>query len=152
MTRINLEDPDLLCRSHLTGEWYELPRIVTNVIKCNGDLTGKKPPKRYTVRTDANPSGGEGHMLFFYNKLGWLRKRYLSLISEMLDRGYHPSDNWNPEIFSDKYKHLFNDWEPDDLDISLSRTRLNEMLPDDHDLSVIQIRVLRLAPEYYSLK
>lgn len=53
----------------------------------------------------------------------------------MLDRGYHPSDNWNPEIFSDKYKHLFNDWEP-----------------DDHDLSVIQIKVLRLAPEYYSLK
>lgn len=151
MTRINLESPSLLCREHLTGEWYENPRIATNIIKAYakyGHVDLKGMPSSFTVRTNANPRGGEGHMKFFYNKLAWLRQRYLSLIEEMRRRGYSPSDNWKPEIFEPQFQHLFNDWTPADSEISLSRTRIAEMMPDDNDLNAHQLTEMSPIPEY----
>lgn len=151
MTRINLESPSLLCREHLTGEWYENPRIATNIIKAYakyGRVDLKGIPSTFTVRTNSNPRGGEGHMKFFYNKLAWLRRRYLSLIEEMSRRGYNPSDNWKPEIFEPQFQHLFNDWTPRDSEISLSRTRIAEMMPDTHDLNDAQVNELRAISEY----
>lgn len=151
MTRINLESPSLLCREHLTGEWYENPRIATNIIKAYakyGRVDLKGAPSTFTVRTNTNPRGGEGHMKFFYNKLAWLRRRYLSLIEEMCRRGYSPSDNWKPEIFEPQFQHLFNDWTPADSEISLSRTRIAEMMPDDNDLNAHQLTEMSPIPEY----
>lgn len=151
MTRINLESPSLLCREHLTGEWYENPRIATNIIKAYakyGRVDLKGMPSSFTVRTNANPRGGEGHMKFFYNKLAWLRQRYLSLIEEMRRRGYNPSDNWKPEIFESQFHHLFNDWSPSESEISLSRTRIAEMMPVDNDLNARQLSELSSIPEY----
>lgn len=148
MTRINLESPSLLCREHLTGEWYENPRIATNIIKAHGKVDLKSIPNTFTVRTNSNPRGGEGHMKFFYNKLTWLRQRYLSLIEEMRRRGYNPSDNWKPEIFESQFHHLFNDWSPSESEISLSRTRIAEMMPVDNDLNAYQLRDLSSLPEY----
>ena len=151
MTRINLESPTLLCREHLTGEWYENPRIATTIIKAyakHGRIDLKGIPSTFTVRTNSNPRGGEGHMKFFYNKLAWLRRRYLSLIEEMRRRGYNPSDNWKPEIFEPQFHHLFNDWTPSDSDVSLSRTRIAEMMPVDNDLNEHQLSGLVSLPEY----
>lgn len=146
MTRINLEHPSLLCNAHLVGEWYENPRVATMLIKKNG-RTGNIPMK-YTVRTNQNPGGGRGHVTFFYNKLSWLRIRYMMLIDEMNKRGYNPTDNWKPEIFEPKYAHLFRNWTPSDSDISLSRTRIAEMIPENHKMSNEQISKLSKIPEY----
>lgn len=132
------------------GEWYEQPRVVTNILKCSGNFNRTRIPKKFTVRTEANPKGGEGHMLFFYDKLGWLRQRYESLISEMQRRGYNPSDNWNKDIFQEKYSHLFNDWVPTLEDITLSRSRIAEMVPDKHDLSYDQFCDMAPFKEYVS--
>lgn len=148
MTRINLESPSLLCREHLIGEWYENPRIATNIIKAHGKVDLKSIPSTFTVRTNSNPRGGEGHMKFFYNKLLWLRNRYVSLMGEMERRGYKPSDNWKPEIFESQFQHLFNDWTPTDSDVSLSRTRIAEMMPNDNDLNAYQLSDLSSLPEY----
>lgn len=151
MTRINLEHPSLLCREHLTGEWYENPRIATGIIKAfqkHGKIDPNSIPSAFTVRTEANPSGGEGHMKFFYNKLAWLRQRYLSLIEEMRRRGYEPSDNWKVEIFEPQFHHLFNEWEPTQADINLSRTRIAEMMPLNNGLNPCQISRLSKIQEY----
>ena len=148
MTRINLECPSLLCREHLVGEWYENPRIASNIIKAHGKVDLKSAPKSFTVRTEANPRGGEGHMKFFYDKLIWLRRRYVALMEEMRRRGYNPSDNWKGEIFGPQYRHLFNDWEPSQEEISLSRTRIAEMMPAKNDLNETQLDKLSGLHEY----
>lgn len=146
MTRINLENPTLLCNAHLVGEWYENPRVATMLLKKGGKIG--KLPGQYTVRTNKNPDGGKGHVTFFYNKLKWLRERYLLLIEEMTKRGYQPTDNWKPEIFGPEYTHLFNDWTPSAVDVSLSRTRIAEMIPENHKLTNDQIVALIDIPEY----
>lgn len=148
MTRINLESPSLLCREHLIGEWYENPRIATNIIKAHGKVDLKSIPSTFTVRTNSNPRGGEGHMKFFYNKLLWLRNRYVSLMGEMERRGYNATDNWKPEIFNPEFHHLFNDWQPSQSDVNLSRTRIAEMMPVKNDLSGQQLEHLYVIPEY----
>lgn len=148
MTRINLESPSLLCREHLIGEWYENPRIATNIIKARGKIDLKSIPSAFTVRTNSNPRGGEGHMKFFYNKLLWLRNRYISLMEEMTRRGYNATDNWKEEIYQLQYQRLFNDWQPSEKDISLSRTRIAEMMPVNNDLNAHQLSELTLFPEY----
>lgn len=129
MTRINLEDPSLLCEKHLRGEWYELPRIVTSVLKLEFPFHPDDIPAKFTVRTSDNPTGGKGHMKFFYNKLGWLRTRYVSLINELHERNLEASDNWNPRIYQPQFAHLFGDWKPSEEDVSLSRKRIAEMIP-----------------------
>lgn len=146
MTRINLEHPSLLCNAHLIGEWYENPRVASILIKKNGK-TGKIPSK-FTVRTNKNPLGGRGHVTFFYNKLAWLRDRYLMLMEEMTKRGYSATDNWKVEIFFPEYTHLFGEWEPSGDDISLSRTRISEMIPEKHKLTEMQIQQLKQIDEY----
>ncbi|APU01833.1 endonuclease [Aeromonas phage L9-6] len=146
MTRINLEHPSLLCNAHLVGEWYENPRVASILLKKNG-RTGKIP-MRFTVRTNKNPDGGRGHVTFFYNKLAWLRDRYLMLMDEMTKRGYSPTDNWKVEIFFPEYTHLFGGWAPTEADISLSRTRIAEMIPEKHKLTNEQLEKLSAIAEY----
>lgn len=148
MTRINVEHPQLLCNQHLHAEWYEQPRVVTAVIKLQGKVDIRKIPSQYTVRTAANPSGGKGHMYFFYNKLRWLRRRYLALMQEMRRRGLNTSDNWNPEIFEDKYLHLFGEYSITEQSRHLNRTRIMEKMPPKPRFFGDVSSVLKHVPEY----
>ena len=84
MTRINLVEPHQLTDKHLMAEYRELPRIFTAVLKLQEQ--GKTPadvdiPDHYVL--------GQGHMKFFYNKIGWLKTRYKLLYCELLDRGFN---------------------------------------------------------------
>jgi hypothetical protein len=81
MTRINLVNPSELTDKHLLAEYRELPRIFTAVRKLQDQ--GKTPsdisiPPQYKL--------GEGHVKFFYDKLGWLADRYGDLIAELINR------------------------------------------------------------------
>jgi deoxyribonuclease (pyrimidine dimer) len=85
MTRINLVPPNTLSGKHLVAEWRELPRVFALAHKAS--LSSKpwtnKQPKNYLM--------GEGHVIFFYDKLSFLAERHESLTQEMLARGYKPS-------------------------------------------------------------
>ena len=83
MTRINLVEPHQLTDKHLMAEYHELPRIFTAVLKLQAQ--GKTPadvdiPENYVL--------GKGHMKFFYDKISWLRSRYINLYDELKARGF----------------------------------------------------------------
>lgn len=85
MTRINVIPASELTKPELAGEWKEISRIF-NLVRgriANGQNPGDiKAPKDYVL--------GNGHQLFFYTRLGYIRDRMLELAEEMLDRGYNP--------------------------------------------------------------
>lgn len=83
MTRINLGvKPSELCNKHLLAEHREIKRI-PNVIK-SGRYSLENIPKHFTL--------GKGHVKFFYNKLLFLKNRYISLYNECIKRGFKVSD------------------------------------------------------------
>ena len=122
MTRINLLDPHQLTDKHLMGEYHELPRIFTAVLKLQAQ--GKTPadvaiPEHYVL--------GTGHMKFFCNKISWLRNRYSKLKHELDERGFDISNdlywsviNSSSEISVD----WVNNYQPDPEDIYLNMVRL----------------------------
>ena len=79
MTRINAGiDPRELSDRHLIAEHRELKRIPNLVRKGKFHMEGQ--PKAFTL--------GTGHVKFFYDKLGFLYKRYVLLYEECHRRGF----------------------------------------------------------------
>lgn len=75
MTRINLVPVEQLSDVHLRAEYYELPRISKRARRA------PEAPDQY-VR-------GTGHMLFFYDKGEYLRRRFEEkIVPEMQRRGF----------------------------------------------------------------
>lgn len=117
MTRINVGiPPKKLTRQHLIAEHREIKRIPNVVSKGKFNLKGQ--PKEFTL--------GTGHVKFFYDKLGYLKRRYEELYSECHERKYNVTyygDAWDniPE-------HLMGDYQPTDRDIQIITERINERL------------------------
>lgn len=84
MTRINCAIlPAELSNKHLIAELREIKRIpnhIINTLKLNMDGI----PILFTL--------GKGHVKFFYNKLGYLYKRYQSLYKEAVNRKFNVTD------------------------------------------------------------
>jgi len=121
LTRINLIDPVYLLDKHLGAEYRELPRIFNLVrqVQSRG-LTPKdiEIPSQYVL--------GKGHVKFFFNKLGWLRSRYRSLVRECLIRGravnFPDDDSLTIGIDASWLGH----WSPSREEILVNLSRLNE--------------------------
>lgn len=116
MTRINVGiSVKLLSRQHLIAEHREIKRI-PNMIK-NGRLKHfNDVPKQFTL--------GKGHVKFFYNKLEYLRKRYIELYNECLIRGY---DVQNYEsAWEGIDPKLMGNYEPTIRDINIVMQRIKE--------------------------
>lgn len=121
MTRINCVPPSELCDKHLGAEYYELPRVI-NLVR-NGFLHANYKrlydiPAQYTM--------GKGHVKFFYNKLGYVRRRYIELVGECRKRGrkVHFAElnlTGIPESF-------INEWNPDENALACNRARIAERL------------------------
>lgn len=99
MTRINAGiSPLELCNKHLLAEHREIKRI-PNIIK-SGKADLVNIPKEFTL--------GRGHVKFFYNKLLYLKKRYIEIYNELRHRDF------NVTYFGDSFKdlpvELYNDW------------------------------------------
>ena len=84
MTRINVIPVEELSNEHLLGENHEITRVYNLARKAQHEVLrgSKKLPLYYTM--------GTGHVLFFYNKLSFISKRYVALNEEMRRRGYSP--------------------------------------------------------------
>jgi deoxyribonuclease (pyrimidine dimer) len=117
MTRINLGiKPAELTTKHLIAEHRELKRI-PNLIK-KGKLNCKDIPPTFRL--------GKGHVIFFSDKLLYLKKRYEELYSECLKRSFKVE--YYGASFNDLPPQLLNDYEPTENDIQIIRERINSKL------------------------
>lgn len=117
MTRINCGIPPAeLCDKHLIAEHREIKRIPNCINKGRYSLSGQ--PKTFTL--------GTGHVKFFYDKMGYLYKRYVSLYDECKRRGFNVTDY--KECWKGIPDELNKDYEPTDYDRKIIRERINERL------------------------
>lgn len=117
MTRINVGvDPSELNVKMLIAEHREIKRI-PNLIK-SGKFDMKGQPNKFTL--------GTGHVKFFYDKIGFLKSRYVSIYNECKSRGYNVSD----------FSSCFDNIDP---------KYMGEYCPTEHDRKLILDRIkLRL--------
>lgn len=117
MTRISVGVRAIeLCDAHLIKERIELLRI-PNAIK-SGKAVVKDIPRTFTL--------GTGHVKFFYDKLGYLKERYLELTAECMERDFNITDF--SDSFKDLPKELFNNYEERTIDRQIVVQRVNERL------------------------
>lgn len=123
MTRINLIPPRELHQKHLVAEYRELPRafpLALAAIKRGMKPDHPRIPRAFTLST--------GHVLFFYPRLLFLVNRQISLVEEMLRRGYKPT--FDPyqlqEVLVQAPLAWTQDYVPTPEAIALSRARIEE--------------------------
>jgi hypothetical protein len=114
MTRINVailpkELPDKL----LLAEHREITRIPNSVKSGRANLTNI--PMNFTL--------GTGHVKFFYNKLLYLKNRYVSLYKECVLRGFNVTSKLS--AFEDIPENLLNGYEETQEDRMLLVQRIH---------------------------
>ena len=85
----------------------------------NRDKSLSSIPEKFTLNT--------GHVKFFYNKGEYLHKRYDAIVQEMKRRGMNPDPErkFKREQWPDE---LYNDWDPNDQELSIVRQRIQERI------------------------
>ncbi|MBW2980790.1 pyrimidine dimer DNA glycosylase/endonuclease V [Candidatus Woesearchaeota archaeon] len=110
MVRVNLINPRKLTDQHLIAEYDEILMLLGYV---------KKYPK--LGETPSNYLLGKGHILFFKNKLKYLKKRHELIKKEMKKRGFNANKTIKLSQFD---KRLIHDWKPNNQDIEIIKKRL----------------------------
>lgn len=117
MTRINVGiPPKELTNKHLIAEHRELKRI-PNVV-ARGRYNLKSIPPQFTL--------GKGHVSFFYDKLGYLKERYVDLYNECISRGFNVQNyvvSWDGVP-----QELMNGYTPTENDARIIRERIADRL------------------------
>ncbi len=120
MTRINCAIlPSELSTKHLIAELREIKRI-PNHITTTPNLNMNGIPSNFRL--------GTGHVKFFYNKLGYLYKRYQDLYNEAKNiRNFNISDYSESFLKAIEYrKDLNNDYTETATDRAILIERLKE--------------------------
>lgn len=127
MTRVNVIPVEELTRQHLQGEYKEIVRVFGLVRKAQDRKINKynfhqkiKQPREYVL--------GTGHVYFFWDKLGYILKRYNQLADEMRRCGYSPNQIPDKELISGIDKWWFGDYTPTPEAIKINQQRVNERL------------------------
>lgn len=123
MTRINCVPPSELTTPHLIAEYRELPRIF-GLVRAAIER-GEKPDD---VRNPAEYRLGQGHVRFFYPRLGYLARRQKELIDEMLSRGFSPSFTDPAGLLTGIPVEWHGEWTPPAAATALNRGRIAERL------------------------
>lgn len=121
MTRINLVEPSTLHTKHLVAEAHEIIRVFALARKAQYELHKKNIPNEYTL--------GTGHVLFFYNRLGFVVERYASLCGEMRNRGFKVNEIARESLLEGIDKRLVQDYTPTSKAIEINRERIMERMP-----------------------
>mgnify|MGYP003133258504 FL=1 len=117
MTRINVGIPPAeLVNQHLIAEHREIKRIPNCIAKGKYNMEGI--PKRFKL--------GTGHVKFFYNKLLYLKNRYISLYNECIKRGFNVQ--YYISAWDNVPQELMNDYKVKANDCRIIRQRINERL------------------------
>jgi deoxyribonuclease (pyrimidine dimer) len=109
MVRVNLLNPHYLADQHLVAEYYEILMLATNARKH----PATQVPAHYVL--------GTGHIMFFKNKILYLKKRHGLLRAEMKRRGFHPKLVLSLRGFP---KSALHGWKPRAADKMLIKKRL----------------------------
>ena len=114
MTRINVGIPPAeLVNQHLIAEHREIKRIPNCVAKGRYNMDGI--PDRFKL--------GTGHVKFFYNKLLYLKSRYIKLYEECISRGFNVQNYIN--AWDNVPNELMNDYQPTEVDRDIIKERIN---------------------------
>jgi deoxyribonuclease (pyrimidine dimer) len=121
VTRINSNlDPKSLKRMHLIAELREITMVPAALRRSLRTIDPTKIkqsiPKQFTLNA--------GHVKFFYDKLGFLQKRFNRLADEMVRRGYAP-DRSRIKAFDGFDSMWYNDWTSTDTDDKIVVERIN---------------------------
>ncbi|MFW2178204.1 MULTISPECIES: pyrimidine dimer DNA glycosylase/endonuclease V [unclassified Moraxella] len=125
MTRINLIEPTLLTDQHLFAEYREITRLFALVKQAcdkypQAKILAKIPPT-YRMQT--------GHVLFFYDKLGFIEQRYFALRDEVIQRGFKVT--LKDDIVDFRHiidEHFYQDFSPSNTDLAVNIERLVEKI------------------------
>ena len=121
MTRINLVPPQELCDQHLLAEYRELPRVIT-LARIIDDV-----PRHFIL--------GTGHVMFFYNKMTFLLRRYNSIVRELRKRNFCLDPHLVINVERSARKKLFSNvwfckvYTPSKAEIAISRKRIKQRMP-----------------------
>lgn len=122
MTRINVVEPKELTTKHLVAEYREITRLPGNLRdslnRKTKEFSMEEIPKNYVL--------GKGHVKFFFDKMLFLKKRFESLVDEMIRRGYNPTHR-DSTIFITEDRFM-NDYIPTEDAIRINRERINDRL------------------------
>ena len=115
MTRINVGIPPAeLINQHLIAEHREIKRIPNCIAKGKYNMEGI--PNKFKL--------GTGHVKFFYNKLLYLKKRYISLYNECIKRGFNVQNYIS--AWDNVPQKLMNDYKVRANDCRIIRQRIND--------------------------
>lgn len=116
MTRINCIPPECLLDQHLLAEYNETAMVLASLRRSKA--TGRPLPRRdeYTLNS--------GHVIFFYDKGTFLRRRYESLKSELLKRGFNLDLDRKMEWEVYDKPDLLKDWNPSLKDQQINVARI----------------------------
>lgn len=125
MTRINVGIPPAnLHAKHLIAEHREIKRIPNCIAK--GKYNMDNIPNNFKL--------GTGHVKFFYDKLLYLKNRYIKLYNECINRGYNVQNYvsaWN-----NVPPHLMNNYIPTKNDVKLIKNRINQKLKNNEKTTI----------------
>lgn len=121
MTRINTVSPEILKDKHMFAEYRELPRVF-KLVRARIDK-GQKPKD---VKIPDTYRMGKGHVMFFFDKLAYLKKRQDTIIDECLKRGINISHTDTSTWLDGIPKEWCNDWKPSDNEMNTNMERLIE--------------------------
>lgn len=124
MTRINSNiDPKQLMDQHLMAEYRELPMVPAALRRSLRTQSEREVLKKIPPSFTLN----KGHVLFFYNKLAFLQKRYELLIAELHARGFNLDPNRTLDLdgIPDSF---FKDWSATTTDNAIVEQRIKEKI------------------------
>lgn len=119
--RINVINPKYLTDNHLIAEYRETKMVTYYYVKSSNTKNGIDPARinpRYTLST--------GHAYMWFNKLGYVDKRFKSIVQEMKNRGFQT--NFDKLDYSNIPETAFGDFTPDQNDIRVNLDRVIERI------------------------
>lgn len=141
MTRINVIDPSQLTDQHLMAEYRELPMVMGALRRSLVAKNGLPPiGDRYTLNG--------GHVKFFYNKGGWLKRRYYALVMELLERGYQLDPARRADFTVFENNGLDGSWSADEQALHINRDRIQQRILAKPDWYRYNGKPIVALPEY----
>lgn len=115
MTRINcFISPKNLTDEHLLAEHREIKRLPSCLKKAIKSGSTDKIPKKFVL--------GKGHVLFFLDKMLYIKNRYVELYNECINRGFNVQSYLSN--FNDIDSKYMNDYEQNFDAFSLAFRRI----------------------------
>jgi deoxyribonuclease (pyrimidine dimer) len=124
--RINVINPKYLTDQHLIAEYREMKMITYYYLKSRdkkGGIDKSRISERYTLNT--------GHAYMWYNKFGYIKKRFVSICKEMRKRGF--KCDYDKLNFTGIPQSAFGDFIPTKEDIQVNLDRVISRIYDKHE-------------------